>query len=61
MQRGYEFTYKAHQQMKGLIVLESEEPPYEKKLSFHIGEANVCLEKPGVWKLTPEPEFVKLD
>ena len=48
-------------QMKGLAVLDSEDPPYEKKLSFHIGEANVCLEKPGKWRLIPEMEFFKLD
>ena len=34
-------------------------PPVEKKIAFHNGEGNVCLEHAGIWEVIPDPEFVK--
>ena len=59
-QKGYEFTYKTEQKMKGTLTLKGANPPVEKTVTFHPNQNSICLEQPGIWVLTPDSQSVKL-
>ena len=55
MQIGFEFTYFCEHRMTGTMILQGSDPPVRKELGFHVGSSTVCLDKPGIWELFPDP------